>query len=74
MGLKPGISNRSKDLSKETENLYKKILRSSNKNFQQILSQEDSMIIDQQPLLTIEDQAISQPLQLPPQLPNQEVN
>ena len=63
MGLKPGISNRSKDLSKETENLYKKILRSSNKNFQQILSQEDSIIIDQQPLLTIEDQAISQSLQ-----------
>ena len=34
MGIKPGVSNRSKDLSKETETLYKKILRSSNKNFQ----------------------------------------
>ena len=74
MGLKPGISNRSKDLSKETENLYKKILRSSNKNFQQILSQEDSIIIDQQPLLTIEDQAITQPMQPLLQPPHQEVN
>ena len=43
-GLKPSATNFSKELSQETVSLYQQILESSEKNFQSLIGNTDSVI------------------------------